>query len=509
MFDSRALVLALALVLCLPLAAAADEVGLERVGLLSGSTTDDGKVAVYLGIPYAAPPVGELRWRPPQPAWSWKGVREAKEFGPKCPQRNPPSSENCLYLNVWAPAEESDDGHPVMVWIHGGGHSGGAASVPRYSGEAFARRGIVLVSINYRLGALGFLAHPLLSAESEHGVSGNYGILDSIMALEWVRDHIGVFGGDRDNVTIFGESAGGTSVAALSVSPLAKGLFHRAIAESPWFGSSNVKRLRSSVDGGFEAAGEDFARKLVGDGHEVTLAALRDIPAEDILAAEGFSVALAVDGRVFTDHPVDLYRQGRQHDVPLVIGTNADEGTMFARRLPFSTPEEYRAARKKEMGSHVDDFLTLYPARNEAEVTAAAAAWRGDSWFAAPVRTMVRGMDKVASHTWRYYFTRPNQKAPEMGANHALEIGYVFNTLEEGASESDLRLADAMIRYWVEFATASDPNVDGLPAWPAYATASDRHLVFDTEIRTDKGVRNETCDLIDRMELPNQQLAGP
>lgn len=488
-------------------ATAADTVRVEQ-GLLSGESTEDGVSQVFRGIPFAAPPVGRLRWRPPAPAASWEGVREATDFGLRCiqPSRGrggaPEMSENCLYLNIWAKKDAETD--PVMVWIHGGGFRTGAGSNAGYNGEAFARRDVVLVTINYRLGAFGFFAHPGLSAESRQRISGNQGILDMVAALEWVQTNIAAFGGDAGNVTIFGESAGGTAVNVLGVTPAAEGLFHKAIAESPWFGPTNVGLLRSAHGNpSLEDQGLAVAEKLLGEQYKHEMAALRARTAEDIQEATstGFDLAVAVEGEVLAGHPIELYHQGRHHDVPMIIGSNADEGTMFARRLPFTTPEEYRTARQEEFGAEAAAFLAVYPATTDEEVRAMATAYIGDAWFVSPVRAMVQGMDKVSSSGWQYHFTRRNQQRPEMGAHHAMEIGYVFNTRDpDTMAPEDERLADAMIRYWVQFATTGDPNVDGLPHWPAYESSTDRYLELGVEIAARSGLRTKESDLVDRLQ---------
>ena len=315
---------------------AADDPVQLTYGQVSGVEVEDG-VTVYRGIPFAAPPVGDLRWKPPQPPIPWRGVRAADTFGPACMQgRSQLMSEDCLYLNVWTGAESADAGLPVMVWIHGGGWSSGASSVGIYNGAGFAEKGVVLVSVNYRMNEFGFMAHPVLSAESERGVSGNYGILDHVVALEWVRDNIRGFGGDPGNVTIFGESAGGASIYSLMATPLAKGLFHRAISESTWITPNNVAHL--TRHNGFSDSAEERGRRAIaakldelGQSTEGDLAAtMRAMSADDLMSMQ-FSVSLAVDGWVMPEPPADIFRSGDHNIVPLLAGVNDGEGLMFVR----------------------------------------------------------------------------------------------------------------------------------------------------------------------------------
>ena len=329
-------------------ARAVDEPVQLTSGQVSGAELDDN-VTVFRGIPFAAPPVGDLRWKTPQPPIPWKGVRAADTFGPACMQRGTrPMSEDCLYLNVWTKAESDQDRLPVMVWIHGGGWSSGATAGATYDGSGFAEKGVVLVSVNYRMNAFGFMAHPALSAESTRGVSGNYGILDHIAALEWVRDNIGGFGGDPDNVTIFGESAGVASIYALLATPLATGLFHRAISESTWITPTNLTHLTRG--NGFsdtaEARGRHaIAEKLAELGRPTDgdlLATMRAMSADDLMSMR-FRVSLAEDGWVIPKSPTEIFSEGSHNVVPLLAGVNNGEGLFFVRPdRTFSTLEEQK-----------------------------------------------------------------------------------------------------------------------------------------------------------------------
>jgi len=482
-------------------------------GLIEGEVLDaDAQLRVYRGIPYAAPPVGELRWRPPQPVAAWDGVRETTEFSRICPQQGvlammtgqpfPETSEDCLYLNVWTAAKSPEAKLPVMVWIHGGGLNLGWSNQTEYDGAEFAKRDVVLVSINYRLGPFGFLAHPKLSKESNGNVSGNYGFLDQIAALKWVQKNIAHFGGNPDNVTIFGESAGGTSVAVLGASPLAKGLFHRAIAQSPWVTETNFARLREKsphVDSA-EAAGEKWIAGIVTDDEGDLLAAMRKLSAKEMVAkSTDFVVAATVDGWLLPDSAEELYAHGLQNDVPLLVGTNADEGTMFRSFIPAKTPEEVRALISEFYGEQAEDVLQLYPVATKDDVGDAVNMFIGDTWFVRATRRMLRGMEQVSSPAFQYFYTRTSPALPAWGAHHAAELRYVFNTLDSSVSEADHELGDAMIRYWVQFATIGDPNVDGLPDWPAYESSTDRYLELGDKIKVGSALRKEACDVLDRV----------
>src|SRR5271165_3698335 len=336
-------------------------------GLIQG-TMEEG-LTVYRGIPFAAPPVGELRWRGPEPAAKWDGVKQAAQFGPRCVQgmgnpaggnAAPATSEDCLYLNVWTPAKSANDRVPVLVWIYGGGFNAGATSEPNYSGERLAGKGVVLVSIAYRVGTLGFLAHQELSAENKNHASGNYGLLDMIAGLQWVQKNIAAFGGDPRRVTIFGESAGGIAVSMLCASPLAKGLFDGAVSESGGsFGpprpnplpGENLKRLADA-----ERSGAEYAK---GAGAS-SIADLRKIPA-DKLPAGGRGMGLAwpiIDGWVIPDDQYKLYEAKRYNDTPILVGYNSDEGASFS---PPKTPEEYVAAVKARYGKFAEDLIKAYP----------------------------------------------------------------------------------------------------------------------------------------------------
>ena len=487
-------------------------------GLVQGEPVEGTTVQVFRGIPYAAPPVGDLRWREPAAVEPWEGVRSATKFGNICHQgpalatmigeELPTRSEDCLYLNVWTGGISGEAKQPVMVWIHGGGLSLGWGHQRGYNGTHLATQGVVLVSINYRLGALGFLAHPLLNAEA--GVSGNYGLKDQIAALEWVQRNIEAFGGDPDNVTIFGESAGGTSVHALIASPRSKGLVHRGIAQSPWVTGSNYAHLDKALP--TVGSATDSGRQWIDahfDGID-SLAKLRALGADELFAAQeaGYAVAVTVDGDFMLDHAVDVYRRGEQQDVPVIAGTNTDEGTIFLRLLPFNTPEEYRLAMQEQFGEHAATILDLYPA-DPRSLFAAKNQLITDTWFLQNTRNMLAGMAKVSSDGWQYHFSRRAPQAPMLGAFHGMEIGYVFGNLAAEASAEDRALSDAMTRYWVQFAKTGNPNAEGLPAWPAYDPETDQHLELGDEIKAGAGYRKEALDALDEIWAATMAATEP
>jgi len=489
------------------------------LGSVRGTVAGDtGDLGVFKGIPFAAPPVGDLRWKEPQSPAPWSDVRECTKTGPWCPQPPPllglkpdRTSEDCLYLNVWTPARTDHDKLPVMVWIHGGGFASGSGGAPHYDGSSLARQGAVVVTINYRLGPFGFLAHPLLSKESPHEVSGNYGFLDQVAALRWVRKNIAAFGGDPQCVTIFGESAGSAAVARLMVSPLAKGLFHRAIAESGGARGHN-RRLREAHDGdeSAEAVGERIARDLGCDKADDPLKALRAKSAEELLAAakpiqglfgEGTRFGPVVDGWALPDDPDALWAAGKQYDVPFLAGTNANEGTIFLGKVPVRTAEQYRQSAQALFGGHADDVLALFPADTDAAVRKMQDRLITVSAFASPARAMVRAAAKGKSKAWLYQFTHepPVGRLLGLGAFHAGEIGYVFGNDMLGGGDKDRALARTMSAYWVNFARTGDPNGPGLPAWPAYTIADDKYLELGDTIRAGSGLYKEACDLFDRI----------
>jgi para-nitrobenzyl esterase len=486
-------------------ASAADSVRVEQ-GLLSGTTGKSPDVRVYRGIPFAAPPVGDLRWKPPQPPAAWQGVREAKEFSNACWQTQYPAgsiyqaklpslSEDCLYLNIWTASKSAKDHLPVMVWIHGGGFTRGSGTTDAYDGENFARKGVVLVTINYRLGIFGFFAHPALTAESAHHASGNYALLDQIAALEWVKKNIAAFGGNPNNVTIFGESAGSWAVNGLMATPLAHGLFHRAIGES----GGLFAPMQSLAQA--EKAGERLATTL-GAGEDA-LKTLRAKPAEELLKASDTPIASAiVDGWVLPQDVETIFEQGKQNDVPLLVGFNADEGTTLAPQGAMVTSAAYTSGIRQRYGNQADQFLKVYPSGSDSEAVLSFYSAYRDQVFGWQMRTWARLDTKTGHHpAYLYYFSHrpPGPQSARLRAFHASEIPYVFGNFiwPFPWEDADHKLAETVSAYWVNFARTGDPNGHGLAKWPAYQPATDQALEFGDQIGTRSQVNKAGLDFFD------------
>jgi para-nitrobenzyl esterase len=478
-------------------------------GLLKGTIA--GGLASYKGIPYAAPPIGPLRWKPPQPAVSWGGVKAADAFGARCVQTPYPSgsiysmapapqSEDCLFLNVWTPARRGD-ARPVMVWIHGGAFTRGASDVPTYDGSALARKGVVLVSINYRVGALGFLAHPELTGESPQHASGNYAILDMIAALKWVQRNIAVFGGDPNRVTIFGESAGSWAVSVLQASPLARGLFHRAIGES----GGQFGRIPALT------TAEDAGRRLAGTLNAESLAALRSIPAEKIAAAQGGAAGVTVDGWVLPESVRALFAAGNHSTVSIIVGSNANEMTTLTdvTTLP-KTMEAYRRRVESQFGDALDEYDKAYPAKTESDIASALLGVARDTTFTLQMRTWARlntASGRAKAYLYQFTHVPPVPNASVLGAYHAAEIVYVFNNvgLRPWAQPEDRTLADRMSSYWVNFAATGDPNGKGLETWPPYDAASEPYLEFGSAPRVQHHLLADQLDFLERLQARREK----
>ena len=501
-----------------PLASAADDSIKVDGGLISGVSADG--VRSFKGIPFAAPPVGDLRWKAPQPVVPWQGVRQCDAFGPECPQApyatgsmyyQPPQkqSEDCLYLNVWT-SGKSGEKRPVMVWIHGGALTRGSGANRTYNGTSFAKKGVVLVTVNYRLGPLGYLAHPELTAESPQHSSGNYGVLDQIAALQWVQKNIGVFGGDPGNVTIFGESAGSWSVNVLVATPLAKGLFHRAIGESGGqFGPMAFLKEDRGRLAAAEKVGVAFAKAAGAD----SLKALRSVSADKIVDifnndTEGkkFRTSPNVDGWVLPDEIRNIFAQGKQNDVPVIVGSNANEMTTLT--VPAAVPktiEDYRKRIEPLYGEATRDFDALYPVKSEADVPAAYLGSLRDVTFTLPMRTWARMTGTGRSKAYLYFFSHvtPNPNSKYLGAYHASEIAYVFNNLNAQNTmlqELDHKLSDMMSAYWVNFAKTGDPNGKGLPRWIPYNASNEPYMDFGDVVQIRNHLLKEQLDFLEQFQ---------
>ena len=472
-------------------------------GTLAGTTGASADVRVFKGIPFAAPPVGANRWRAPQPVAKWTGVRSASEYAPRCTQGGPgaananapPTSEDCLYLNVWTTAESANDRRPVMVWLYGGGFSGGAGSEPRYAGDGLARKGAVVVTLNYRLGSLGFFAHPELSAETQSKASGNYGMLDAIAALQWVQKNIAAFGGDPGNVTVFGESAGANLTGALVASPRAKGLFQRAIAQSG--GYMGLAMARTGTLAGAESTGA----KALADLGLASIAEARAKPAAEVFAALR-GAGLVVDGYLIPEDLSLTFSKGRQNAVDLLVGSNKDEGTFFQRQ--GLTADRFKAQARQRFGVLADEFLAEFPANDDAQASASyLKAFSDEAAWA--MREFAEVQAKQGNSAYVYYFTRVPPTLPDRpsrGATHVAEIPYMFDNLAPPVpwTDVDRRLADVMSSYWVNFARSGDPNGPGLPPWPAYRdAASGQTQVLGDTITTERaaGPMPETLAFFD------------
>ncbi|RYF13578.1 MAG: carboxylesterase [Oxalobacteraceae bacterium] len=455
-----------------------------------------GASEAFLGIPFAAPPVGGNRWRAPQPPARWQGTREATVFGPSCPQPVAKAgfgpwtheyvvqnqvNEDCLSLNVWRPANIAGK-RPVLVWIHGGGFSSGSGSVPIYDGAALASRGILVVTINYRLGVLGFLAHPELSAQATGDAPGNFGLQDQIAALKWVKRNIAAFGGDPDAVTIAGQSAGSVSVHALVASPMAEGLFRAAIAES---GLPGLLPMRSLKDAEQDGVAFGVARKAP------TLAAMRRLPIEALMTpADGerpspFRFGPIVDGALLPADPVQMFADGRTKDIPMIVGQNVDEASAMSPAYGANTSEAYARLLDGSFGDRVGLFKSIYPSDSDEERRKSSKLILLDRGLAG-MWDWSRLRDRHAlSPTYGYLFSHiePGQEAPKYGAFHSSEIPYVFGTLaaspERGFGSVDQKISAAMMSYWINFTVTGNPNGKGLTAWPAFRSADPKVLKLD------------------------------
>ena len=469
--------LALAVALIFPLAVQAHPVA-TTAGLVEG--VREGSVEVYRGLPFAAPPLGELRWRPPQPPAPWTGVRRADAFAPAClqtgvsmPGETPPrTSEDCLYLNVWTPAHRAGAHLPVIVWIHGGGYANGSTAMPLYAGDRLARRGVVVVSLAYRLGPLGFLAHPELTAESPHHVSGDYGLMDQVAGLQWVRANIAAFGGDPTRVTIAGQSAGSMSVSLMLASPLAQNLFQRAIGQSGGV-FEPLQLAPGYLLPNAEKDGQAYAASLGAS----SIAELRRRPAADLLGGKAGLVSHPViEPYVLPESPYEAYRAGRAANVPILVGSNAEEARSLVDLKPVRAAS-FEADLQAAFGPLPPAIMAAYPHATDAEARLARAHLERDLRFGWDMWAWARLQAAAGRTAYAYHFeAEPPFPAASVragwGASHFAELWYMFDHLDQEPwawTPADRRLAEAMSRYWTNFAKTGDPNGPGMPRWPAFA----------------------------------------
>lgn len=491
-------------------AAGAGKVGSEPVhttnGLVSGTAGKIDGVIAFRGIPFGAPPVGDLRWKPPQPVTSWSGVRAGDKFGPVCmqprqPQRNPnnravdlpdspPMSEDCLYLNVWTAAKSAGAKLPVMVWIYGGAYTEGAGSSPYNHGDTFASRGVVYVSFNYRLGSLGFLAHPELTKESLHSASGNYALADTLAALQWVKQNIAAFGGDPNNVTIFGESAGAAISSALVGVPQAKGLFQRSISESGTWMGLNLAPMRS------RESAEQQTVKVAEQIGATSLAALRALSAEDAankLPKQG----MIIDGWIVPEDLSRTFAAKRQNRVDILVGSNRDEGSFAAGFGPPMTLQRWKDSAAQRWGDAAELGMKAYPAGSDADAVARSNTLFTDNleWI---TRLYAEQQRAIGARAYMFHFVREPPYAPDaknLGVCHTCELPYVFNNLGTLrlypdssspelalASAKDAKVAEITQSYWINFAKTGDPNGKGLPKWPMFKDVASGPVLHISEM---------------------------
>ena len=487
----------IAWVVCFAVPTVAQVVELEQ-GLVRGLS--ESRVDVYKGIPFAAPPIGHLRWQPPRPSPAWEDTLNADTFSAGCIQEvvgsRPPwteefmhqgeVSEDCLYLNVWTQAAYSEQPKPVLVYIHGGGFQEGSGSVAVYDGSSLAQKGLVVVTVNYRLGILGFFAHPDLSADSPHQASGNYGILDQVAALQWVKDNIAAFGGDPENVTVAGQSAGAMSVFLLTASPLAAGLFQRAIVQSGPGGlaSFGLTDLRSVAIPLSDA--EEAGRGYVANHNLQSVQEMRMMTINELASLPSVRFFPVIDGNLLTGDVSTIFDRGLQHQVPVMMGFNADEGSAFPG-YGQTTLEEYRKSAHERYEDDGDLFLSLYPADSDAAAGIAHKNSLRDLAAVALERLAAAHAGSSGEEVYLYYFERaiPWPERPEFGAFHTAEVPYFFGTLDHldrPLTEVDKLISDRMSDYWVNFATSGSPNDADNPLWPNFREGEAQFLKFGSKV---------------------------
>jgi len=484
-----------------------------KLGKVAGK--QEGEIRAFLGIPFAAPPVGPLRWREPLPAAKWSGIRQATTFGPHCMQapffedmifRDPGPSEDCLTLNIWTPAKDKSAKLPVMVWIYGGGYQGGSTSEARQDGAVLATNGVIVVTMNYRLGIFGFFAHAALTAESPNKASGNYGLLDHIAALHWVKKNIAAFGGDPSNVTLFGESAGSFAVSTHMASPLDKGLFHKAIGESGGAFPGATLGIQSRAE--VEQQDAEFARKVY---HVDSLDALRAIPAQELLDRatkpaknpDLIRFAPIVDGYLLPESVSAIFAAGKQNDIPIIAGWNHDEGGVLTK----STLESFQKSVEAKFGENASKVLAAYPASSDAEAVRPASDLAADTFIAYSTWKWLEAQATTGKQPiYRYRFDEVVPTDPfhtdGNAAYHSGEIAYVFGSQhllnDFKWTPEDQALSKQMQQYWANFAKTGDPNGGGLPKWPAYNASSDWQVIhLDAQPAASKDTTRERDVVLD------------
>ncbi len=462
-----------------------------RQGLVQGAPGKSEGVTVFKGIPFAAPPVGDLRWAQPTPPVNWEGVRDATKWGnvcvqPTAPQRfpvnsatdmpdSPAISEDCLFLNIWTPADSSAEKLPVMVWLYGGAYNEGGGNAPFSEGDKLAEKGVVMVTFNYRVGALGFLSHPELTAESPNKASGNQAMGDAIAAFKWLKDNIAAFGGDPNNITIFGESAGAALDAGLTGSPVARGTFERAISQSGAWMGLGVALMPTMADS--ERRTVEAAEKIGA----TSLAAMRALPAEEVM--KNFrGQGMVVDGWIIPEDLSITFANGRQNPVDVLVGSNSDEGSFTAAMAPPTNLAKWNEDEARRWGNHVALGRAAYPVSTDAEAAKAATMPFSDA-MAWHMRLFAESQARIGKNAWLYWFTHTplyDADRANLGAGHTAEIPYAFNnlaaprTFPAGSSvvlmennPAELAFANQVSQYWVNFARTGNPNGEGLPQWPA------------------------------------------
>jgi para-nitrobenzyl esterase len=465
-------------------------------GIISGTVNSMGDVHIFKGIPFAAPPVGDLRWKAPQPVQPWSGVKVCDKFGPSPMQAKPapfsmwseeflipkePINEDCLYLNVWTGAASEKEKRPVIVWIYGGGFSSGGSAVPIYDGEAITKKGIVFVSINYRVGIFGFFAHPELSKETGNHASGNYGLMDQVAALKWVQKNIAAFGGDPNNVTIAGQSAGSMSVNCLVASPLAKSLFQKAIAES---GANLVSGVFGQTT---LSAAEQDGEKTAAGLNASSLSDLRKMSAEELMKGQQTVRGPIIDGYVLPEAVGSIFTQGKENKVSLLTGWNEDEGLLFG---PLKKADAFNKEAEKNYGPDAQTFLQYYPATTDSIAAISQLKLSRDQIFGVQNYTWANIQSSHGSQVYVYRFMRKVPATGEYvkyGAFHTGEVPYAYNNLQfvnRPWEKTDHELANMMSSYWANFAKTGNPNGNGLPQWDTYNTTDKKIMMFGLTTET-------------------------